>query len=250
MEAIEKDFIFNNEEFGELRTFIDANGRLWIAGIDVARALGYKNPTNAVKAHCIRDKIVKRRLNSESNNGNYELNFIESTNFCRLVIKSNLPSAERFKNWVVEEVLPSLRETGKYEIREEKPTIQNNQNNLEALRNKVDHLINRNRLLAEDLIKYRLHSLDEIAKEFGIRTTTLEAILEARGFDLESVAYIRSGVKYVDNEGRGIIKGIVNGLGRKEERAQDVKEAFVNLVAFHHPSEYDADLYPLDALPF
>lgn len=49
----------------------------------------------------------------------------------------------------------------------------------------------------------------------------------------------------------GIIKDVVNGLGRsKEENVQDVKEAFVNLVAFHHPSEYDADLYPLDSLPF
>lgn len=250
----EIESIFKNNEFGQLRVFVDTNGKTWIAGVDVAKALGFKNPSNAVKNHCKPNRTIKHRLNSRLNNGKYDLTFIEESNFYRLVIKSTLPSAEKFQDWVVEDVLPSLRETGKYEIKEEKLTIQNNQNNLEeinkALGNKVDHLINRNRLLAEDLIKYRLYCLEEIAEEFGIKTTTLEAILEDRGFDLESVAYIKSGVKYVDNEGRGIIKDVVNGLGRKEERVQDVKEAFVNLVAFHHPSEYDADLYPLDLLPF
>ena len=246
----EIESIFKNNEFGQLRVFVDTNGKTWIAGVDVAKALGFKNPSNAVKNHCRQSKTIKHRLNSRLNNGKYDLIFIEETNFYRLVIKSTLPSAEKFQDWVVEEVLPSLRETGKYEIKEERQATQNNQNNLEALRNKVDHLINRNRLLAEDLIKYRLYCLDEIAEEFGIKTTTLEAILEDRGFDLESVAYVKSGVKYVDNEGRGIIKDVVNGLGRKDIENPDVKEAFVNLVAFRHPSEYDADLYPLDLLPF
>lgn len=248
----ELESIFKNNEFGQLRTFVDLEGKPWIAGVDVAKALGFKNPSNAVKNHCKQNKTIKHRLNSRLNNGSYDIIFIEESNFYRLVIKSTLPSAEKFQDWVVEEILPSLRESGQYSMVEERPATQNNQNNLEleALSNKVNHLINRNRLLAEDLIKYRLYCLEEIAEEFGIKTTTLEAILEDRGFDLESVAYIKSGVKYVDNEGRGIIKDVVNGLGRKEERVQDVKEAFVNLVAFHHPSEYDADLYPLDALPF
>lgn len=250
----ELESIFKNNEFGQLRTFVDLEGKPWIAGVDVARALGYKNPTNAVKTHCKSNRTIKYKMNNRLGSGNYEIIFIEESNFYRLVVKSTLPSAEKFQDWIVEEVLPSLRETGKYEIKEEKPATQNNQKNLEeinkALGSKVNHLINRNRLLAEDLIKYRLYCLDEIAEEFGIKTTTLEAILEDKEFDLESVVYVKSGVKYVDNKGRGIIKDVVNGLGRKEENVQDVKEAFVNLVAFHHPSEYDADLYPLDLLPF
>lgn len=224
MEEIERGFIFNNEEFGELRTFIDQNGRLWIAGIDVARALGYKNPSNAIRNHCNKDRIVKRRLNSESNNGNYELSFIDSANFCRLVVKSKLPSAEKFEDWVVEDVLPLLRETGKYPIVEEKQT------NLEeinkALGNKVNYLINQNQLLTEELIKCRLYSLDEIAKEFGIRATTLEAMLEDRGYDLESIVYVKSGVKYVDIKGKGMVKGIVYGL------FQDLEERLINLITF------------------
>jgi len=250
----EIESIFKNNEFGQLRVFVDTNGKTWIAGVDVAKALGFKNPSNAVKNHCRQSKTIKHRLNSRLNNGKYDLIFIEETNFYRLVIKSTLPSAEKFQDWVVEEILPSLRETGQYSMVEEKPAIQNNQNNLEeinkALGNKVNHLINRNKLLAEDLIKYRLYCLDEIAEEFGIKITTLEAILEDRGFDLESVAYVKSGAKYVDNEGKGMVKDIVNGLGRKEAEVPDVEEAFVNLVAFHYPSDYDEDLYPLDALPF
>lgn len=250
----ELESIFKNNEFGQLRTFVDLEGKPWIAGVDVARALGYKNPTNAIKTHCKQNRTLKHRMNHRLSSGNYEIIFIEESNFYRLVIKSTLPSAEKFQDWVVEEVLPSLRETGKYEIKEEKSAIQNNQNSLEeinkALGNKVNHLINRNKLIAEDLIKYRLYCFDEIAEEFGIKTTTLEAILEDRGFDLENVAYVKSGVKYVDNEGKGIVKDIVNSLGRKEAEVQDVEEAFVNLVAFHYPSDYDEDLYPLDVLPF
>ena len=232
MEEVKREFIFNNEEFGELRTFIDQNGRLWIAGIDVARALGYKNPSNAVRNHCNKDRIVKRRLNSESNNGNYELSFIDSANFCRLVVKSKLPSAEKFEDWVVEEVLPSLRESRQYsKVEEENPAIQNNQNRLEkinkALVNKVNHLINQNQLLTEELIKCRLYSLDEIVKEFGIRATTLEAMLEDRGYDLENIVYVKSGVKYVDLKGKGMVKGIVYGL------FQDLEERLINLITSH-----------------
>lgn len=250
----EIESIFKSNEFGQLRTFIDTNGKAWMAGVDVAKALGYRNPSNAVKAHCKQSKTIKHRLNSRLNNGKYDLTFIEESNFYRLIIKSTLPSAEKFQDWVVEDVLPSLRETGQYSTVEEKPTIQNDQNSLEevnkALGNKVNHLINRNQLLAQDLIKYRLYGLDEIAEEFGIKTTTLEAILDDRGFDLENVAYIRSGVKYVDNEEKGMVKDVVNGLGRKEGSIQDTEEAFVNLVAFHYPSDYDEDLYQLDLLPF
>lgn len=231
MEEVKREFIFNNEEFGELRTFIDQNGRLWIAGIDVARALGYKNPSNAVRNHCNKDRIVKRKLSSELSNGVYELSFIDSANFCRLVVKSKLPSAEKFEDWVVEEVLPSLRESRQYSKVEEKSAIQNNQNSLEeinkALVNKVNYLTNQNQLLAEELTKCRLYSLDEIAKEFGIRATTLEAMLEDKGYDLESIVYVKSGVKYVDSKGKGMVKKIVYGL------FQDAKETLINLITSH-----------------
>nr|DAP35767.1 MAG TPA: repressor domain protein [Bacteriophage sp.] len=231
MEEVKREFIFNNEEFGELRTFIDQNGRLWIAGIDVARALGYKNPSNAVRNHCNKDRIVKRKLSSELSNGTYELSFIDSANFCRLVVKSKLPSAEKFEDWVVEEVLPSLRESRQYSKVEEKSAFQNNQNSLEeinkALVNKVNYLTNQNQLLAEELTKCRLYSLDEIAKEFGIRATTLEAMLEDKGYDLESIVYVKSGVKYVDSKGKGMVKKIVYGL------FQDAKETLINLITSH-----------------
>ena len=227
----ELESIFKNNEFGQLRTFVDLEGKPWIAGVDVARALGFQNPSNAVKAHCKSNRTIKHRMNNRLSNGSYEITFIEESNFYRLVIKSTLPSAEKFQDWVVEDALPSLRETGKYEIKEEVSTVQNNQNNLEeinkALGNKVNHLINRNKLLAEDLIKYRLYCLDEIAEEFGIKTTTLEAILEDKGYDLESIVYVKSGVKYVDYEGRCMVRGIVYGLFR------DLEERLINFINSH-----------------
>ena len=221
MEAIEKDFIFNNEEFGELRTFIDQNGGFWMAGVDVARALGYKNPTNAVKAHCIRDKIVKRRLNSESNNGNYELNFIESTNFCRLVIKSNLPSAERFKNWVLEkaillqgrvkrqinnndtvELLARIKELEE-ELDMNRVELNMTTNNLNTAKEELR--VVREKLEANREASFKLTTVSSIAKFYKMDEPGFKSLLLGLGVDIDKLAFSRGGDLYVDSEIREII---------------------------------------------
>lgn len=101
--------IFNNPEFGEIRT-IDENGVPLFCGSDVAKALGYKVPKDAVAAHC--KGAVKRRTPTKS--GVQEMSFIPESDLYRLVFSSKLPTAEKFTDWVASEVLPTIRKHGAY----------------------------------------------------------------------------------------------------------------------------------------
>lgn len=101
--------IFDNEEFGKIRT-VEIDGRIYFVGIDIAKALGYSNPSKAVIQHC---KGVTK-LGIPSNGGRQETNCIAEGDLYRLVTHSGLPSAERFESWVLDDVLPSVRKHGIY----------------------------------------------------------------------------------------------------------------------------------------
>lgn len=101
--------IFNNAEFGQVRT-TDIGGQPYFVANDVACALGYKRPADAITQHC-KGSVKHRYLTS---GGMQEVKVIPESDLYRLIIKSKLPSAERFEAWVMEEVLPSIRKTGGY----------------------------------------------------------------------------------------------------------------------------------------
>lgn len=100
---------FNNPEFGEIRTITEGDAVLF-CGSDVAKALGYSHPKDAVAAHA--KGAVKRR--TLTNGGTQEMSFIPESDLYRLVFRSKLPGAERFTDWVTTEVLPSIRRHGAY----------------------------------------------------------------------------------------------------------------------------------------
>lgn len=102
--------IFNNPEFGIVRTLKEDNGVVLFCASDVAKALGYARPKDAVAAHC--KGAVKRR--TPTNGGEQEMSFIPESDLYRLVFSSKLPTAEKFTDWVTSEVLPNIRKTGSY----------------------------------------------------------------------------------------------------------------------------------------
>lgn len=101
--------IFNNPEFGEIRT-ITEDGKTLFCAKDVATALGYKDTINAIKQHC--KGVVKRHLLTEG--GNQLANFIPEGDIYRLVARSELPGADTFERWIFDEVIPSIRKNGGY----------------------------------------------------------------------------------------------------------------------------------------
>lgn len=104
--------IFSNDEFGSVRVIVQ-DGEPWFIASDVAKALGYERPNDAVNTHC---KKVNKFSYGDSPRGAQPYNIIPESDVYRLIMRSNLPNAERFQDWVVEEVLPSIRKTGNYSM--------------------------------------------------------------------------------------------------------------------------------------
>jgi prophage antirepressor-like protein len=102
--------IFNSEEFGDIRT-AEIDGKPYFVGTDVAKALGYSNPRKAILDHC---KGVTKR-DTPTSSGVQSMSYINEGDLYRLIMKSKLPSAEKFESWVMDEVLPAIRKTGSYQ---------------------------------------------------------------------------------------------------------------------------------------
>lgn len=106
--------VFSNREFGDVRT-IEINNQPYFSATDVAKILGYNNPHDAISRHC--KGVVKHE--APTNSGLQSLNFIPEGDVYRLIMRSQLPSAQKFEEWVCDEVLPSLRKNGGYIVGQE-----------------------------------------------------------------------------------------------------------------------------------
>ena len=100
---------FTNSEFGTLQ-IVTINGKEYFPATDCAKILGYANPQKAIRTHC---KGVNE-MDTPSNSGTQKKNYITEGDLYRLIIRSKLPSAEKFELWVFDEILPQIRKTGGY----------------------------------------------------------------------------------------------------------------------------------------
>ncbi len=101
--------IFSREEFGDIRTLL-IDGKPYFCASDIARALGYANPNKAVNNHCRAITKCSTPISGKIQ----QINFIPEGDVYRLIMKSKLPTAEKFESWVMDEVLPTIRKTGGY----------------------------------------------------------------------------------------------------------------------------------------
>ena len=104
--------IFKNDEFGQVRT-VEIDGKPYFMASDIAKALGYARPNDAIQQHC--RATVKHRTHISRKM--QDVNFIGEGDVYRLITHSKLESAERFESWVFDEVLPSIRKTGGYSMK-------------------------------------------------------------------------------------------------------------------------------------
>ncbi|AGX41450.1 phage antirepressor [Clostridium saccharobutylicum] len=111
--------IFKDERFGEIR-WVKVNNKDYAVGIDIAKALGYKKPNDAISRHCRGSVkhgvgvVTGKRKDGTDAIQNVEMSVIPESDIYRLVSKSELPGAEKFESWIFDEVLPSIRKTGMY----------------------------------------------------------------------------------------------------------------------------------------
>jgi len=107
--------VFNNKEFGELRTVI-INNEPWFVGKDVAEALGYAEPRSAVSKKV--DEADRGVAEMETPSGRQNMTIINESGLYALIFGSKLESAKKFKRWVTSEVLPAIRKHGVYAVDE------------------------------------------------------------------------------------------------------------------------------------
>lgn len=104
--------IFTNEQFGDIRT-VEENGKVLLCGNDIATALGYSNPRDALYKHC--RCVAKHDVpHPQSPDKQIEMSFIPEGDVYRLIAHSKLPKAQEFESWVFDEVLPTIRKHGAY----------------------------------------------------------------------------------------------------------------------------------------
>lgn len=114
--------VFKNQEFGQVRSLV-INGEPWLVGKDVTKALGYDNPSKAIRDHVEEEdkRVGVQNVTPyiiDSLGRKQHPTFINESGLYALVFGSKLPSAKKFKRWVTSEVLPALRKTGQYQVKE------------------------------------------------------------------------------------------------------------------------------------
>lgn len=108
--------LFNFENH-EVRSLV-INSEPWFVGKDVASILGYKKPENAITNHVDDEDKTTTLIQGTGSNYKSKTVIINESGLYSLVLSSKLPSAKKFKRWVTSEVLPALRKTGQYQVKE------------------------------------------------------------------------------------------------------------------------------------
>ena len=154
--------VFENPEFGMVRTAIDEKGDPWFCAKDLCDVLGYKKACDSVKQHVRYDDTMKRGVWVEvgmKKDGTpakrlTQMIFVNESGFYALVLGSKLATAVKFKDWVTSVVLPQIRKTGGYipvkEGESEEETIRNAEEILRATLKKKEMLLEQQRKLIED----------------------------------------------------------------------------------------------------
>ena len=171
--------VFNNAEFGKIRT-IEINGEPWFVGKDVASALGYAKPRNAIATHVDEEDKKDAPIQGDLG-GTQEMTIINESGVYALIFGIKLPNAKKFKHWVTSEILPTIRKPGTYLIAQHKPDSYMIENPADRARRWAEEYEEKLALeckIAEQQPKVDYH--DAVLNKSGLLTTT--AIAKDLGF--------------------------------------------------------------------
>lgn len=110
--------IFNNHEFGKIRTIVDENNEPWFVGRDVAEILEYRNGSRDINRHV--DELDRKKEMVHDGNQLKETILINESGLYSLIFSSKMDKAREFKRWVTSEVLPAIRKDGGYMLVDKK----------------------------------------------------------------------------------------------------------------------------------
>ena len=192
---------FHSEEFGKIEVLM-IGGKPYFPASECARVLGYSNPRDAVRRHCTGDPILKRDGVSLTVNQHgtatqqmVEKGYISEGNLYRLIVRSKLPSALRFEQWVFDNLLPTMRHYGAYVSRDVLEEMQRSSDYTASLlrqlkeeqQKSLEHqslsLELRTKALYTDLVLQTPNTIavSLIAKEYGMTAAAFNSLLHSLG---------------------------------------------------------------------
>ena len=168
--------IFTNEVFGEIRT-CQVNNQIMFVGKDVATALGYAKPENAIATHVDTEDKTTTLIQGTGSNYKSKMVIINESGLYSLVLSSKLPQAKDFKRWVTAEVLPQIRKTGGYI-----PTRDAEGRELSGreILERADAIVGRTLQLLNEPAEDTL-TATQVAKTFNMTTLDFNAVLRDMG---------------------------------------------------------------------
>jgi prophage antirepressor-like protein len=114
--------IFENEQFGRLRTYCDENGNFWFVGADICAILGIHNPSSSLSLLDDDEKITLDNIYGNPRSGiPHQIGLVSEPGLYSLILRSRKPEAKAFKRWVTHEVIPAIRKTGEYRLPDAAP---------------------------------------------------------------------------------------------------------------------------------
>lgn len=257
---MEKINFFESENFGTIRVMRNEQGDLLFCGRDVAKALGYKKPENAIAAHVDAEDKTYTLIQGSGSNYKSKTIFINESGLYSLILRAEVDTAKRFTKWVTSEVLPSIRRTGGYMLK--RPDESNEQIMARALlvaqdtirraNKQIDFLTPKAEYAEEVLLSETCLTTRQIAKELGMTAQALNRLLEAHRIQFYQS---RQWMLYREYADKGLAQNRTfhyqDSKGKAQTQTQMVwterGRLFIHTMVRQWQQEQDADLFTLES---
>ena len=175
-----KNLVFRSKEFGQIRT-CTVEGETYFVGKDVASALGYKKPENAIATHIDEEDKTSTLIQGSGSNYKSQVIVINESGLYSLILSSKLDSARRFKRWVTSEVLPAIRKNGRYELESKAKELQQQNRLLESKNTLLEEITAQQKPLTDYariiLSSTQTVTITQIAQDYGMGPVRMNQLL-------------------------------------------------------------------------
>ena len=175
-----KNLVFRSKEFGQIRT-CTVEGETYFVGKDVASALGYKKPENAIATHIDEEDKTSTLIQGSGSNYKSQVIVINESGLYSLILSSKLDSARRFKRWVTSEVLPAIRKNGRYELESKAKELQQQNRLLESKNTLLEEITAQQKPLTDYariiLSSTQTVTVTQIAQDYGMSPVRMNQLL-------------------------------------------------------------------------
>ena len=175
-----KNLVFKSKEFGQIRT-CTVEGETYFVGKDVASALGYKKPENAIATHIDEEDKTSTLIQGSGSNYKSQVIVINESGLYSLILSSKLDSARRFKRWVTSEVLPAIRKNGRYELESKAKELQQQNKVLESKNTLLEEITAQQKPLTDYariiLSSTQTVTITQIAQDYGMGPVRMNQLL-------------------------------------------------------------------------